>query len=162
MSATRFGAGSVVVRSLRQGALRALVGAGVGTTVYRPSLAVDVVGRMVARVAAVDRGRAGCEVEVEVRLVDESGRGLEIEAVRVCRGDYVFGVIDLVFRRGERYFLADFKSNVIDGGMLPKVESSLKALEGGAAKAHIIDGRIPHAVLLEVFTNEGIGTEIVF
>jgi acetylglutamate kinase len=54
------------------------------------------------------------------------------------------------------------KSNVIDGGMLPKVESSLKALEGGAAKAHIIDGRIPHAVLLEVFTNEGIGTEIVF
>ena len=54
------------------------------------------------------------------------------------------------------------KSNVIDGGMLPKVESSLKALEGGAAKAHIIDGRIPHAVLLEVFTHEGIGTEIVF
>ncbi len=54
------------------------------------------------------------------------------------------------------------QSNVIDGGMLPKVESSLKALEGGAAKAHIIDGRIPHAVLLEVFTHEGIGTEIVF
>jgi acetylglutamate kinase len=54
------------------------------------------------------------------------------------------------------------KSNVIDGGMLPKVESSLKALEGGAAKAHIIDGRVPHAVLLEVFTHEGIGTEIVF
>jgi acetylglutamate kinase len=54
------------------------------------------------------------------------------------------------------------KSNVIDGGMLPKVESSLKAIEGGAAKAHIIDGRVPHAVLLEVFTHEGIGTEIVF
>jgi acetylglutamate kinase len=54
------------------------------------------------------------------------------------------------------------KANVIDGGMLPKVESALKALEGGAAKAHIIDGRVPHAVLLEVFTHEGIGTEIVF
>ena len=54
------------------------------------------------------------------------------------------------------------KSNVIDGGMLPKVESALKAIEGGAVKAHIIDGRIPHAVLLEVFTHEGIGTEIVF
>jgi acetylglutamate kinase len=54
------------------------------------------------------------------------------------------------------------KSNVIDGGMLPKVESALKAIEGGAAKAHIIDGRVPHAVLLEVFTHEGIGTEIVF
>ena len=54
------------------------------------------------------------------------------------------------------------KANVIDGGMLPKVESAVRALEGGAAKAHIIDGRIPHAVLLEVFTHEGIGTEIVF
>jgi acetylglutamate kinase len=54
------------------------------------------------------------------------------------------------------------KANVIDGGMLPKVESALRALEGGAAKAHIIDGRVPHAVLLEVFTHEGIGTEIVF
>jgi acetylglutamate kinase len=54
------------------------------------------------------------------------------------------------------------KANVIDGGMLPKVESSLRALEGGAAKAHIIDGRVPHAVLLEVFTHQGIGTEIVF
>ena len=54
------------------------------------------------------------------------------------------------------------KANVIDGGMLPKVESALRALEGGAAKAHIIDGRVPHAVLLEVFTHECIGTEIVF
>jgi acetylglutamate kinase len=53
------------------------------------------------------------------------------------------------------------KSGVIDGGMLPKVESSLRALEGGTAKAHIIDGRLPHAILLELFTREGIGTEIV-
>ena len=53
------------------------------------------------------------------------------------------------------------KGGVIEGGMLPKVESSLKALEGGTAKCHIIDGRIPHAILLEIFTNAGIGTEIV-
>jgi acetylglutamate kinase len=53
------------------------------------------------------------------------------------------------------------KAGVIDGGMLPKVESSLRALEGGTAKAHIIDGRQPHAILLELFTREGIGTEIV-
>ena len=51
---------------------------------------------------------------------------------------------------------------MIDGGMLPKVESALRALQGGAAKAHIIDGRVPHAILLEVFTREGIGTEISF
>jgi acetylglutamate kinase len=50
---------------------------------------------------------------------------------------------------------------VIDGGMLPKVESSLRALAGGTGKAHIIDGRVPHAILLELFTREGVGTEIV-
>ncbi|HXG17330.1 MAG TPA: acetylglutamate kinase [Calidithermus sp.] len=53
------------------------------------------------------------------------------------------------------------KAGVIAGGMLPKVESSLRALQGGATKAHIIDGRQPHAILLELFTREGIGTEIV-
>lgn len=53
------------------------------------------------------------------------------------------------------------KAGTIGGGMLPKVESSLRALEGGARKAHIIDGRVPHAILLELFTKEGIGTEIV-
>ena len=50
---------------------------------------------------------------------------------------------------------------VIEGGMLPKIESSLRALEGGTSKAHILDGRVPHAILLELFTREGIGTEIV-
>ena len=53
------------------------------------------------------------------------------------------------------------KAGVIDGGMLPKVESSMRALAGGAQKAHIIDGRVPHAILLEVLTVEGIGTEII-
>jgi acetylglutamate kinase len=53
------------------------------------------------------------------------------------------------------------QAGVIDGGMLPKVESSLRALEGSTAKAHIIDGRVPHAILLELFTREGVGTEIV-
>lgn len=49
----------------------------------------------------------------------------------------------------------------IKGGMLPKIESCFKALEKGVSKVHIIDGRIPHALLLEIFTKEGIGTEIV-
>ncbi len=52
------------------------------------------------------------------------------------------------------------EAGVIEGGMLPKVESALRALQGGTAKAHIIDGRVPHAILLELFTKEGIGTEI--
>lgn len=53
------------------------------------------------------------------------------------------------------------RAGVIEGGMLPKVESSLHALEGGTTKCHIIDGRVPHAILLEIFTKAGIGTEIV-
>ena len=50
--------------------------------------------------------------------------------------------------------------NVIVGGMIPKVTCCLDALEEGAGKAHIIDGRVEHAVLLEIFTDVGIGTEI--
>jgi acetylglutamate kinase len=46
------------------------------------------------------------------------------------------------------------------GGMLPKVQACLRALEGGVSKTHIIDGRVPHCLLLEIFTKEGIGTEI--
>lgn len=53
------------------------------------------------------------------------------------------------------------KDGTINGGMIPKVESALSALEAGVQKVHIIDGRIPHALLLEIFTKEGIGTEIV-
>ena len=49
---------------------------------------------------------------------------------------------------------------VIVGGMLPKVASALESLRGGVGKVHMIDGRIPHSVVLEIFTDKGIGTEI--
>ena len=50
---------------------------------------------------------------------------------------------------------------VIPGGMLPKLNSAIQAIESGVGKVHMIDGRIPHSLLLEIFTNTGIGTEIV-
>jgi acetylglutamate kinase len=53
------------------------------------------------------------------------------------------------------------KRGVIQEGMLPKVQACLTALEGGVSKTHIIDGRTRHALLLEIFTDKGIGTEIV-
>lgn len=53
------------------------------------------------------------------------------------------------------------KKQVISEGMLPKVHACLTALQGGVRKAHIVDGRVPHAILLEMFTDKGIGTEIV-
>ena len=48
----------------------------------------------------------------------------------------------------------------IHGGMVPKVDACIEAIEGGVEKAHIIDGRIEHAILLELFTEDGIGTQI--
>src|SRR5687768_9097633 len=53
------------------------------------------------------------------------------------------------------------KTGVISSGMLPKVEACATALNGGVTNTHIIDGRIPHALLLEIYTEAGIGTEIV-
>ena len=50
---------------------------------------------------------------------------------------------------------------VIDGGMLPKVQSGVDALHAGVRKVHIIDGRMPHSLLLEILTDKGVGTEIV-
>ncbi len=52
-------------------------------------------------------------------------------------------------------------NKTITGGMLPKVHACQTALKGGVSKTHIIDGRTPHALLLEIFTGEGIGTEII-
>jgi len=58
--------------------------------------------------------------------------------------------------------ITDFMTRgIIDKGMKPKVEACLKALAAGTRKAHIIDGRIPHSLLLEIFTDRGIGTQIL-
>ena len=52
------------------------------------------------------------------------------------------------------------KSGVIAGGMIPKIEACLRALQSGTGKAHIIDGRLPHSIILELFTASGIGTQV--
>ena len=53
------------------------------------------------------------------------------------------------------------REGVIAGGMLPKIESSLAALRAGVRKVHLVDGRMPHSLLLEIFTTRGVGTQIV-
>lgn len=52
------------------------------------------------------------------------------------------------------------ENGVISEGMIPKIQACVSALEGGVRKTHIIDGRIPHSPLLEVFTNQGVGTMV--
>jgi acetylglutamate kinase len=52
------------------------------------------------------------------------------------------------------------QDEVLKGGMIPKVQCAIDAVQTGVGKVHIVDGRTPHAVLLELFTDSGIGTEI--
>ncbi len=56
---------------------------------------------------------------------------------------------------------AAVEGGTISGGMIPKVECGLTALRKGVRKVHVLDGRVPHSVLLEIFTDAGIGTEII-
>jgi len=53
------------------------------------------------------------------------------------------------------------QDKVIQQGMIPKVNACIRALEKGVKKTHIIDARIPHGLLLEIFTDTGVGTEII-
>ncbi|HQP29310.1 MAG TPA: acetylglutamate kinase, partial [Syntrophales bacterium] len=77
----------------------------------------------------------------------------------------VAGVLDaekkLVNTMNNRAAQRMIETGIIEGGMFPKVKCCLKALRGGVHKTHIVDGRLRHAILLEIFTDSGIGTEIV-
>ena len=49
----------------------------------------------------------------------------------------------------------------LDSGMAPKMEACLRAVTGGVPQAHVVDGRVPHSILLEIFTSEGVGTMVL-
>ena len=53
------------------------------------------------------------------------------------------------------------RSGVIDKGMIPKMDSAVAAIRSGVDKVSLVDGRVPHSVLLEIFTDAGVGTELV-
>jgi acetylglutamate kinase len=52
-------------------------------------------------------------------------------------------------------------SGALTGGMIPKIASCVRAVTNGVPRAHILDGRVPHVLLLEIFTDEGIGTMVM-
>ena len=78
----------------------------------------------------------------------------DVEGVRDAKGQ----LIATLTAQQTRELMAD---GTISGGMIPKVEHALHAVEGGVSKVHIIDGRTEHALLLEVFTSEGVGTQLL-
>ncbi|MBI4823774.1 MAG: acetylglutamate kinase [Nitrospirae bacterium] len=77
----------------------------------------------------------------------------DVPGIKGKRGD----ILSSIDKKGIRKLIAD---GTVGGGMLPKVHACMSALSAGTKKTHIIDGRVPHCLLLEIFTKEGIGTEI--
>ena len=80
----------------------------------------------------------------------------DVEGIRLSKDDPQ--ILNALTINEVKKLIAD---NVIVDGMIPKVMGCIKALENGVKRTHIIDGRIPHCILLEMFTNKGIGTMIV-
>ena len=115
-------------------------------------------------IAPVGVGQEGETYNINADLV--AGEVAEaLHAEKLIMMTDVEGVKD---RRGS--LLSTLKENqarkmiqdgVVGSGMIPKVECCVNALKGGVGKTHIVDGRVKHAVLLEIFTKEGIGTEVV-
>ena len=77
----------------------------------------------------------------------------DVEGVKDAEGKHISSL-----RAREAEALID--KGVIAGGMIPKVRFALQAVDSGVEKVHIIDGRRRHALLLEIFTDSGVGTEI--
>lgn len=146
-----------------------------------------VLGR-VGRVVDIDLTRIESAIASEVvpvvsPIASERGTGLALNVnadlaaaalaarLKAAKLVYLSDVIGLMEdHRDENTLIPSIQSNrveslieqgVIGGGMIPKVRSAVEALDAGVGKIHMIDGRIPHSLLLEIYTESGIGTEIV-
>jgi acetylglutamate kinase len=142
--------------------------------------ALGLVGEVAeVRVALLDRLDAGRFIPVIAPVgVDAKGQSYNINA------DVVAGAVASALKAEKLIVLTDVRGilgrdgtllstvsrervdgliaeGTVKGGMLPKVKACLDALAGGVPKAHVVDGRTPHAILLELFTDTGVGTEIV-
>jgi len=120
-------------------------------------------GRCIPVVAPVGVGAAGEAYNINADLV--AGKvASALEAEKLILLTDVEGALD-----GEKHLISTMnaetagryiREGIIGGGMIPKVNCCLEALREGVKKTHIIDGRVKHAILLEIFTDEGIGTQI--
>jgi acetylglutamate kinase len=113
------------------------------------SIAVGADGRPLNVNADIAAGQIAAAIQAEklVLMTDSSG-------VMDSKGNLLHSLTASEINRLQ-------EQGVISGGMIPKVACALEALHGGVKKCHIIDGRVRHAVLLEIFTDQGVGTEIL-
>ena len=123
-----------------------------------------VQGNFIPVIAPTGIGDAGETYNINADVVaGEIAAALQAEKLLLLTD--VSGVLDkdktLINTMTNKRAMELIDNGTIEGGMFPKIKCCLKALNGGVRKAHIIDGRLKHAILLEMFTDKGIGTEIV-
>ena len=120
-------------------------------------------GGLIPVIAPIGVGAAGESYNINADLV-AGALASTLHADKFVLMTNVAGVLDPEGRLYERLRIAEVQqlmgNGVISGGMIPKLRCCLDALAGGVRAAHIIDGRVPHALLLEVFTRLGVGTLI--
>jgi acetylglutamate kinase len=118
-------------------------------------------------ISPVARSEDGAVLNVNADLAAGAMAGA-LKASKMIYVSDVLGVMrdvknpsSLIPRLDRESSLGLMDEGIIEAGMIPKLRSALSALEHGVSKVHLVDGRIPHALLAEVFTAEGIGTEII-
>jgi acetylglutamate kinase len=120
-------------------------------------------GDFIPVIAPIGVGEDGQSYNINADLV--AGKVAEtLQAEKLVLLTNTAGVLDaegkLLTGLNARQIQAQIDNGTIHGGMLPKVRCALEAVNGGVKTAHIIDGRVVHAVMLEIFTDEGVGTLI--
>jgi acetylglutamate kinase len=122
-----------------------------------------VSGNFIPVIAPIGVGEDGCSYNINADLV--AGRMAEVlKAEKLILLTNTAGLLDgqgnLLTGLSASDVAALIKDGTIHGGMLPKIACALSAVNSGVKAAHIIDGRVAHAVLVELFTDEGVGTLI--
>lgn len=121
-------------------------------------------GRFIPVISPIGTDEKGNTYNINADLVASSlAKALSAEKLLILTD--VAGILDQtktlipsVSKKDAEKLIQD---GILHGGMMPKIEAALSSIESGVHKAHIIDGRVPHALLLEIFTDQGVGTEII-
>lgn len=121
-------------------------------------------GRFIPVIAPIGADETGDTYNINADLVAGSlAAALAAEKLLILTD--VAGILDetgtLIPSLSKKKVEQLIREGIVKGGMMPKLEAALSAVENGVHKAHIIDGRVPHALLLEIFTDQGVGTEII-
>ena len=102
-------------------------------------------------------------MRLKLLAISDTHLGEDTSVLSFPRGrQHLWETLRTQFGSGKKVEIEEMIADgTITSGMMPKVEACMNALNGGVPKAHIIDGRIEHSLLLEIYTEKGIGTQIL-